>query len=298
MHDYSRYYAILGVSPDTDWKAVRACYRRLIGQWHPDRFSTDAPAREIAEERSKQITNAYQALERYHRNNGVLPPMEPAAVAVNEKTPARDADVTFDRTRWAARASTARSEAIEDEQAKRTPGRRRRAAIAMTAVIAAAYLGYRFLNAWIPGDDQPGESAREPDVAPRSPPVAESPRETGGISAGSTFGEVYAIQGVPTMTQGDTWYYGRSSIRFYEGKVISWEAHFDNPLRIARDQPVQLREGSFSIGSTKDEVREIQGAPVTETDTVWDYGPSRVYFQHNRVVRWENSALQPLRVQR
>jgi hypothetical protein len=67
-------------------------------------------------------------------------------------------------------------------------------------------------------------------------------------------------------------------------------------LRIARDQPIELRDGVFDIGSTKDEVRSVQGTPVTETETVWDYGPSRVYFEHNRVVRWEASPLQPLHV--
>ena len=38
--------------------------------------------------------------------------------------------------------------------------------------------------------------------------------------------------------------------------------------------------------------------PVTETATVWDYGLSRVYFENNRVVRWEDSPMQRLRVSR
>src|SRR5262245_233227 len=77
MDDYSRHYAILRITHNTDWKTLRARYKRLIGKWHPDRFQSDAPERELAEEHSKQITLAYQALERYYRDHGVLPNIEP-----------------------------------------------------------------------------------------------------------------------------------------------------------------------------------------------------------------------------
>jgi hypothetical protein len=69
-------------------------------------------------------------------------------------------------------------------------------------------------------------------------------------------------------------------------------------LRIARDQSAPLLGGTFDVGSTKNEVRAIQGTPVTETDSVWDYAPSRVFFERNRVIRWEESPMQPLRVPR
>jgi len=103
----------------------------------------------------------------------------------------------------------------------------------------------------------------------------------------STLFEVYSIQGIPTLTEG-----GRLALRevvdsFSHGESGLLDPAPDNPLRIARDLPVELRNGQFDIGSTKDEVRAVQGTPVTETETVWDYGPSRVYFQHNRVVRWK-----------
>ena len=46
--------------------------------------------------------------------------------------------------------------------------------------------------------------------------------------------------------------------------------------------------------------REIEGfdqkVSVTETGTVWDYGPSLVHFRNNKVIHWEESPTQPLRV--
>ncbi|MGB7541249.1 MAG: hypothetical protein WBM28_04435 [Burkholderiales bacterium] len=175
-------------------------------------------------------------------------------------------------------------------------------AIAISLVLAVTYILYRYQDAEVP--DEPVEDAADSDAAPQAPPVAESSRESsgistgGGFSTGSTLGEVYSVQGVPTLTQGDTWYYGRSEIRFNHGKVASWEEHPENPLRIDRQHELLVQERFFGVGSTKDEVRAIQGSPITETETVWNYAPSKVYFEHNRVTRWEESPMQSLRVAR
>jgi len=97
MDDYSASYATLGVDPDTDWQTLRRRYKRLIGQWHPDRFSGDTASAEIAEERSKQITIAYQTLWKYRRQHGVLPPRKRAAEDKGVQGPRRQADPASDR---------------------------------------------------------------------------------------------------------------------------------------------------------------------------------------------------------
>jgi hypothetical protein len=300
MPDYSSFYETLGANPDTDWKTLRARYKRLIGQWHPDRFSADPIERKIAEERSKQITVAYQALERYRRDHdGELPRAELAKSPADERAPMPNADARwFDRAGSTARAKAATTDASATEVGKRVPKRRRGVVIALAAVFAVAYFGYRFFEAWVPDDTPSAESFDTANLAPQAPVAPDSPHGSDSISTGSTFGEVYAVQGVPTLTQGDTWYYGRSKIHFSQGKVISWEEHVDNPLRIDHHYAVHSDDRYFRIGSTKDEVRAIQGAPVVETDAVWYYAPSRVYFQNDRVIRWENSPAQPLKVAR
>ena len=292
MNDFSQHYAVLGVTRDTDWKALRARYKRLIGQWHPDRFPADASERDVAEERSKQITIAYQALERYYRDHGVLPPTEPARIPEEVGVVSRDADATRGSGQPAARPTA--PEPAAGQPARRAP-EGHRALIVVFALLIAVYATYRYSDGPMREPDAAAAGPHAPEFAvPEAP--RETPSETGGISAGSTLFDVYSIQGIPTLTEGDVWHYGKSSIHFTKGKVVSWTQHPDNPLRIARDLPVELRSGQFDIGSTKDEVRSVQGTPVTETETVWDYGPSRVYFQHNRVVRWEASPLQPLHV--
>jgi hypothetical protein len=287
MLDYSDCYATLGATPDTKWEALRANYRRLIGQWHPDRFSDNPALRGIAEERSKQITIAYQALEKYRRDHGLLPPIEPAGGSEGARGPAQKGIPAFDRSGFEVRAEKGKTGASVRKFARREGGQWRRAAIACSAFIAVLYLAY---DLWTPENDQPEDPPLVPSVA------TPMPRPTRGISIGSTLGEVHSIQGIPTLTEGETWRYGKSKIRFAQGKVTSWEEHPDSPLRIAGNPFVHTNERHFNIGATKDEVRAIQGNPVTETDAVWDYAPSRVYFERNRVIRWQESPLQPLRV--
>jgi len=56
--DFKDYYAVLGVGPDADEKTIRDAYRKLARQYHPDVNPGDPQA----EERFKEINEAYQAL--------------------------------------------------------------------------------------------------------------------------------------------------------------------------------------------------------------------------------------------
>jgi curved DNA-binding protein len=56
--EFKDYYEILGVSPDADQKTIKQTYRKLARQYHPD----VTPGNKDAEERFKEINEAYQAL--------------------------------------------------------------------------------------------------------------------------------------------------------------------------------------------------------------------------------------------
>lgn len=58
MHEPKDYYAILGVPIDADQRAIKQAFRRLARQSHPD----VKPGDQHAEERFKQINEAYQIL--------------------------------------------------------------------------------------------------------------------------------------------------------------------------------------------------------------------------------------------
>lgn len=51
-------YEILGVGKDADDKAIKAAYRKLALEWHPDKHKGDKGA----EEKFKEINQAYEVL--------------------------------------------------------------------------------------------------------------------------------------------------------------------------------------------------------------------------------------------
>jgi hypothetical protein len=55
-------YALLDVSPGASEEEVKRAYRVMTKVWHPDRFANDAALREKAEQKLKQINEAYEAI--------------------------------------------------------------------------------------------------------------------------------------------------------------------------------------------------------------------------------------------
>jgi DnaJ-domain-containing protein 1 len=56
-------YELLGVAPSASLKEIRAAYRTKMKQWHPDVFTGRSEnARQVAEEKTKAIIAAYEAL--------------------------------------------------------------------------------------------------------------------------------------------------------------------------------------------------------------------------------------------
>lgn len=56
-------YRVLNLSPGTPRSEVKAAYRRLVKQWHPDRFAADPAAQERAAAKLRSIIRAYQQVQ-------------------------------------------------------------------------------------------------------------------------------------------------------------------------------------------------------------------------------------------
>ncbi len=59
------YYANLEIPYGADLETVKKAYRKLMKQYHPDKFSGDPEKQKIATEITKRLNEAYQALEKY-----------------------------------------------------------------------------------------------------------------------------------------------------------------------------------------------------------------------------------------
>jgi len=57
-----RWYRTLELEPGADLKAVRKAYRRLLQQYHPDKFARDPEKYKAATEVARNITAAYEGL--------------------------------------------------------------------------------------------------------------------------------------------------------------------------------------------------------------------------------------------
>jgi hypothetical protein len=60
-------YAILGLRPGATLSEVKKAYRRLVKEWHPDRYAHDAERRRHAERVLKTVNLAYESLEKFLR---------------------------------------------------------------------------------------------------------------------------------------------------------------------------------------------------------------------------------------
>ena len=56
------YHKILGVTYNASPEDIKAAYKRLAKQWHPDKWLNDKEKRLQAEEKMKDINEAYDAL--------------------------------------------------------------------------------------------------------------------------------------------------------------------------------------------------------------------------------------------
>jgi heme exporter protein D len=80
--DLSKAYELLGVKPGISSRELKAAHRDLAKVWHPDRFQHDPRLQEKAQEKLKEINEAYDLL-----SSGRMP--RPAPPPASQTTPAQ-----------------------------------------------------------------------------------------------------------------------------------------------------------------------------------------------------------------
>jgi hypothetical protein len=292
QHEYARCYSALDLPPGSEWSDIRFAYRKLVKKWHPDRFPEDVAARELAERKIKEITGSYRLLQEYYRAHGDTPLKAAPAIAASAASAAAATEQSFAPDR----------ESVFESAASRQPAplRSQHKTVLAGALIAAALL-LVYLAPEEPSVPTAISTGTNGTVAVSQSGTVNTDEQTQQsgpqFSIGSTLGEVYSLQGVPSKIESDVWHYGKSRIYFTKGAVSSWHSHPENPLKARlTDLGTIVRQSFFSHGSTKSEVRAIQGTPTRETDVLWEFGTSRVRFKGDFVDGWHESPLYPLKV--
>jgi hypothetical protein len=290
---FQKYYETLCLRPGDGWQRLRSAYQSAVSIWHPDRYPDNHALKREAEEKTKALNRAYGELAEYYRTHGALPLDRPTATPTAEPTLRPEPSYTAPAERTSAPAAH-----------PRTSGTRQFPRLVPWALFAAGLAG--IVTFWqvpfgphppvpVPVPTNP-ESA--PDKAAPSADPAAKP-ENRFFTVGSSLGEVYSIQGVPSKTENDVWHYGEARVYFANGHVAKWDDPSGRLLKAQTSmEPRHRPHTGFGRGSTKAEVRDLQGSPPFETEHVWEYGPSRVYFKNNRVSGWHESPLHPLKLRR
>ncbi len=302
--DYLTCYQTLEIPAGCTWAQLRAAYRRRVRKWHPDRFQLEPAKKALAEEKIKEINKAYELLSSYHDKHGHLP----TSVTVNEPLlPHSSPDRSLRPERrppesYRTDVFAADWPSHETANVATKPYR----IIRLVLIGFAIWLAYTFW--WAPTPDTgsvsfvpPRSFALSPADSSGSGSVTEATKIQDGphgfFTVGSTPDEVQAVEGIPTRITDGVWYYGKSRIYFDDGTVARWVDDPSTPLRVDSDSLESATPlTTFSVGSTKAQVRSIQGKPLLETDLEWSYGVSKVYFKGNRVSGWYSSPFEPLKI--
>lgn len=279
--DYSAHFAVLGLRDGASWSEVRSAYRRLVRSFHPDRYERNSASQSAAETRIKSVNHAYRKLNEYYRAHGSAP-----SATIHQSAPPNSTQAT------PCNASTPPyDEAV-------LPRQRPRGTLMAFTIGTTAIIAYLLIDPTPPGNPSAGPHVQReaPGLAINPDKITSIPQTTVAryFAAGATLGEVLAAQGIPSRVDGQVWHYGESAIYFENGVVTRWTEHPRNPLRVkpTSEMPSQF----FTYGSSKAEVKAVQGNAWRETKDVWEYGQSRVIFRNNHVLRWEESPYYPLRV--
>jgi DnaJ domain len=297
-HSPEGYYRTLGLAPGASLEEVTPAYTELVKIWHPDRFTQAPHLQQRALEKIQMINHAYTRL-RFLRPDLVMPPSPrpPWLWAFRQVRRIRAIPpwlvvlVAFAVLRLGFDHLTLLPDPVLPHKGRLVGEKEDR--VERRGILPAWDAPHsRFLP------DGQGIEAEAAVTRSSTPEVStQSDQVNSYFTVGSTKAEVWAVQGPPTRTSEYVWEYGGSRVYFRDGRVSKWDMWPRSLLKVKLlpTAPLEAMPAYFTVGSTKDEVVVVQGTPTRFSDRVWEYGHSRIYFEADRVARWEEWRGSPLK---
>jgi len=286
MDDHLRYLKTLGLKPGATADQVREAYRDSVKVWHPDRFEHDPRLRQKAQERLKEINEAFERLRNYTPSAG------PESGATKQRSGPRAAPGS-DRAAQEPRKSPPRP-APEPPPVNRTasapPLKSTRSAWLIGLGLVVLFVLVRSLDTTrVP---KPMRSSVPPsairETQPDSTPTPRAPSQPNRDRASPT--KTQRPVAAPARPEG-----APSPVRLGSAGIgSSPPSDLASTATPAQDQladpgtPPPRLPNRFTVGSTWDDVLSIQGTPDRFTSDSLHYGTSDVFFQAKRVAGWYN----------
>jgi hypothetical protein len=245
------YYRALGLQAGASAPDLRRAYLRLVKEWHPDRFQQNARKQALAQEKLKEINEAYSFLKDYRPG---------------------ETDIYWQQTPYPSGA-TAQWREYQRRREYRPPVADPYEGNYQYRPVGASR-GNKFAWIWIaivvanlarfttgssshnpPSPPPPGANvsqavALENNLGPSAGGTATQATVTAPqpeyFSVGSSKADVYRIQGVPDWSSEKEWRYGRSRVYFRNGVVERCQNMARSPLKIlAAPQKDEEPDGLF-----------------------------------------------------
>lgn len=280
-----RSYWVLGLDPGVSLDELKRTYKDLVKVWHPDRFTDDPRLQSKAQDRLKEINEAYEwLLVEAASASGQIPsaaappPGEPSATGEDARRPTAPSSSPF----WMPPIKPAKQ-----------VHRPYRVALGLGVLGLTAIVAYSLVfskSAHLGGstslDSDSPQSSHKTGLRP-----SPGPADTFGL--GATQASVLAVQGAPTSIEGNRWMYDLSWVSFTDGKVDSYSNISHNlhvQLYPLGDLTAIRERGYFTLGSTPDEVLAVEGTPSSLEGNRWRYESSWVDLDNGKVAGYSDGS--------
>jgi hypothetical protein len=290
--NYLLYYKVLKIENSCTWQQLRQIYKKYANNMHPDRLGNNDNYKLMI--KFKEINQAYSELSKYYKQYKFLPFENQNSTATSSSKIYTNSNSSVDKH------TKTRKQKTDDVSFQTLKNNSNKNLFKNVQIILFFIVVLVFVFILSTESSQKNyidtislKKQTNKNIAALKSHTKSNPKNK-YFNIGSTMGEVLEAQGTPDFTNEDTWYYGESIVNFKSGKVTNWEHSKSTPLYISYSNSQTLK--FIRIGSTKIEVKAIQGNPTYQSRFEWRYGLSKVFFKKGKVISWKTSQLYPLKI--
>jgi hypothetical protein len=284
MKDRAYYLGVLGVNSRATPEEIRLAYLDLVKVWHPDRFSHDLRLRRKAQEKLKDLNEAFE----WTKANPLQGPEVSGSARAGERARERPRPAPEQKA-----PTTAPNPAGMAPPGWVATVRTNRWAWMVALIVL---LVWRSLAT---NQNKPTRAGLEgPVTVPVYSSDSESRRESSHVIGGNRSNATHAREHAPNVETGQISADGSDGLP----ERVTTESQADPIVaETRRESKIAPRRtdisGYFKVGSTRDEVLALQGTPTEFGESFLKYGSSTVYLRDGRVTSWDVWPGAPLRAE-
>ena len=292
IEDFSDSYRILDLPPDATLEEVKRSYRELVRVWHPDRFASDPKLQNKAQEKLKLINLAYERICKGGDGDSrrrSTPSGTSTSQAGEQSRPTGSSGSVNNR----GEPKTEEPRQPPPPQPQAPPELETNWGYRIVQFGAAVVIMAVIKTGFSTGDRSRGQTTDySPHYTQPSQTYAPQPEPVPPQVASTPVLEQPAALDKPTSLTGEA----VAPVKLPMERTKKVEVALVKARDSVSPAPSIPTQDFFTIGSTKDEVRTIQGAPDRFSDLTFGYGLSEVFFRDGRVASWKQYSSSRLKV--